>query len=546
MTMPSLSIGQKLFVSSGIMAAVVISVAVLLAQLTTSIDREFESLSERTLEVIRTLDEIRFSGLRIVSSTNEYLMISFVAASNKAQSAGTSVEQSANEIALIDGGLAALTDSIHRYRTFVETYFPAERTFLNSIELAKTELAQASQNLTRTLTRHAPPAEILELKEKFESVEQEFLQSVDAAVAHERDEFETSKMEIVTILRKTTTGIWVGLSGTAAFVLLFGSWVSRGITQPIKRLTGAIRKVADGDLSIRVRSGSGDETGHLSNAFDQMVVDLNENTSRRAFVEEQLKLLNSELERRVDQRTAELRDAQNSLIRQERLAALGQLAATVSHELRNPLGTIRTSMMSINDKTETLDINIKPAIERIERNIIRCDTIINEMLDYSRETAAHKVLTNTDDWLGQLLDDQTKPEGITFRQSLDSGTIASIDRDRMRRAVINIFENACQAVRDNPDGMDREITVSSRRNGSTLEIMVSDSGPGIPQGDLQNIFEPLFSTKSSGIGLGLPVVRKITEEHGGGVKIISQIGKGTDVILWLPFEIEEPNGGNTS
>ena len=190
---------------------------------------------------------------------------------------------------------------------------------------------------------------------------------------------------------------------------------------------------------------------------------------------------------------AELRQVQDDLIRQERLAVLGQLSATVSHELRNPLGTIRTSMITITDNTEGRGLDVEDAIGRIERNIKRCDGIIGEMLDYTRDAAPNREPTDVDDWLGGVLDEQEVPSGLSIGRDLVSGVEANIDRDRLRRAVINVFDNACQAVKDNGSGADKGVVVATKVNGEKVEIQVTDSGPGIPDDELGKVFEPLYA-----------------------------------------------------
>ena len=129
--------------------------------------------------------------------------------------------------------------------------------------------------------------------------------------------------------------------------------------------------------------------------------------------------------------------------------------------------------------------------------------------------------------------------GLSVGRDLASGVEAAFDRDRLRRAVVNVNDNACQAVEGNGDGADNEVVVATKVNGERVEIVVTDNGPGIADDELGKVFEPLYSTKSFGVGLGLPVVEKIVEEHGGGVDITSTIGRGTQVTLWLPLALDK-------
>ncbi|MCK4868169.1 MAG: PAS domain-containing protein, partial [Alphaproteobacteria bacterium] len=249
--------------------------------------------------------------------------------------------------------------------------------------------------------------------------------------------------------------------------------------------------------------------------------------TERKRIEQELAQLNAELEERVEERTAELRAAQEELVKRERLATLGRLTATVSHELRNPLGAIRTSLYVVEKKTAQIDDRMAEAIGRINRSITRCDNIIDELLDFARVRDLQFQQLPVDECLIALLEEQPVPENISVCKNLDTGELrVSADPDRLRRAVINIYENACQAMKTNGTGADsstaspsgHSLSISTRQSDSRIEIIVEDTGPGIAEESLDRIFEPLFSTKNFGAGLGLPIVRQIMEQHGGGVE----------------------------
>ncbi|MBE9554532.1 MAG: PAS domain-containing protein, partial [Proteobacteria bacterium] len=270
--------------------------------------------------------------------------------------------------------------------------------------------------------------------------------------------------------------------------------------------------------------------------------------TERKRIEQELAQLNAELEERVEERTAELHTAQEELVKRERLATLGQLTATVSHELRNPLGAIRTSLYVVEKKTTQADDRMAEAIARINRSITRCDNIIDELLDFARIRDLRFQQLPVDEWLVALLEEQPAPESVSVRKNFNTGDArVPADPDRLRRAVINIYENACQAMKTNGTGGDsgaaspsgHSLSISTRQSDSRIEIIVEDTGPGIAVESLDRIFEPLFSTKNFGAGLGLSIVRQIMEQHGGGVEAGNRKGRGARFVLWLPLEPDQ-------
>lgn len=240
----------------------------------------------------------------------------------------------------------------------------------------------------------------------------------------------------------------------------------------------------------------------------------------------------------------ELKATQEELLHQERLATLGKVAATVSHEIRNPLATIRMSVATVERKTQGQELGVKPTLERIQRNITRCDSIIAELLDYTRAPELQFESVRFDDWLGQVLDEQTLPEGILLSQDLASGVEMSLDVERFRRLIINLVDNAWQAMAELPESSDRDrvLTVQSSADADRLKLVIADVGCGISPNVMAKIFDPLFSTKSFGIGLGLSVVREIVKQHNGEIEITSQEGAGTQVAVWLPLPHPEDPG----
>jgi PAS domain S-box-containing protein len=256
--------------------------------------------------------------------------------------------------------------------------------------------------------------------------------------------------------------------------------------------------------------------------------------SERKNTEEELARYRERLEELVENRTAELKATQQELVRKEKLAVLGQLTGTVAHELRNPLGTVRSSIYLIRDCVTQENPAIDRAIQRAERNIVRCDKLIDELLDFTRTRELELVTVKLDAWLKDVVHGYELPSGIELEFDLASDVQVDIDDERFRRCVINMLANACDAMTSDAKEKPKVLRVGTRREGDRAVIEIADTGARIPEDKLQKIFEPLFSTKAFGVGLGLPIIEQAVQQHHGGVWIVSTEGQRTSACLWLP------------
>ena len=275
-----------------------------------------------------------------------------------------------------------------------------------------------------------------------------------------------------------------------------------------------------------VLDASGEITGAIS-----MVQDI----SQRKAAEDELEKYRSSLEELVRERSAQLEVAQAELVQKERLAVLGQLTATVSHEIRNPLGTIANSLYLLKESLQGAEYaSLGKPLLLAERNVERCDTIISDLLDFSRQRRIEKTAISIDEWLTELLEEMSFPGHIQLQRDLSAASTIPFDPERLRRAFVNVINNALQAL-DEVDKPDKKLMVSSRLVDENCEIIVQDNGPGMSQDVLGRIFEPMFSTKNFGVGLGVPIIKNILVGHCGGVEYLSEVGKGTTVVMWLPL-----------
>jgi signal transduction histidine kinase len=453
---------------------------------------------------------------------------------------------------------------LHEHLPDLETLFETSEENLHFTELAASlsELTTLIQeNLIQTVERAANERGQIEID--FLRLDAELSGYADAI--HERltvlgrkmrtevsaagDALTMAQDELTHQVKRTFQLSWLIAIGAIAIVSLLFTLFANSLITPISEAVRLANGIQRGDFSLRLHLQRNDEIGQLAHALDNMAVQLDEYTKSLALknttlkleieerkrVEEELREYREHLEILVRQRTQELEEAQAQLIRKERLSALGQLAATVAHEIRNPLATIRTSVFMIGDAIERNEMGrIDRAIELTERNITRCDMIITELLDYTRERDLHVKPTDIDCWLEKLLSEHVIPEEIICTKDFRTGISTPIDGEYLRRAIINVLDNAIDALRDE-NSQGNQLTVSTHVLENRLEIRFSDNGCGIPEDQVEKLFEPLFSTKSFGVGLGMSIVKNVIEQHGGGIEIQSTESKGTTITLWLPL-----------
>ena len=277
---------------------------------------------------------------------------------------------------------------------------------------------------------------------------------------------------------------------------------------------------------------------------ERSAVDAHEFSAHMSLVNEDVARLNKELSQKI----AELTEAQDDIVRKGKMAQLGNLVATVAHELRNPLSGVRTTAFMLKRKLKDSPIEVLPQLERIEAGVKRCDNIISQLLDFSRSQPLSGTATNLNSWLQTLLEEEAPrlPETVTIMCLMDDVPITAwIDPERLRRGIINLISNAAEAMTskskiatqtqtENPT-----ITISLNKSFRGIEFTISDNGPGIPAELLAKVGEPLFTTKSFGTGLGIAAVQKIAELHGGSLDVESVPGEGAKFTLWITDQTPE-------
>ena len=256
--------------------------------------------------------------------------------------------------------------------------------------------------------------------------------------------------------------------------------------------------------------------------------------TERKRAEAALKEYSERLEQMVEERTRALRDAQDQLLRQERLTMLGQLAGGIGHELRNPLSAIKNAVYLLNLSLPSPDPDVQETLQILSQQVDASNRIITSLLDLARPQPPYRRETDLRETIDAALGQITIPENITVSRRFDATfPPLSVDPAQLEIALGNLIRNAVQAM---PGG--GRLTIDARSFGKEISIAFSDTGVGIAPDVLDKLFQPMFSTKTRGIGLGLALCKLLVEGHGGRIEVTSQVGKGTTFVVYLPLPQE--------
>ncbi|MEQ9322092.1 MAG: PAS domain S-box protein [Polyangiaceae bacterium] len=265
-----------------------------------------------------------------------------------------------------------------------------------------------------------------------------------------------------------------------------------------------------------------DETGRVTHLFG-IISDI----TKIKLAEETLRDANEELERRVLERTAALADAQEELIRKERLAVLGQLAGGVAHQLRNPLGAIQNAAALL--RHGPLDDEQAEVLGMIDEEVARADRTISALLDYARVRPPQARRVTMVDLVEEVLDQELVPESIELSIVASPTLEATIDSAQVQIALGNVVRNAVEAM---PDG--GRLSVKVLLVDDRVEVTVRDTGDGVLPDVVARLFEPLVTTKVDGSGLGLCTARNLIENQGGRIGYRPAKSGGACFVVELP------------
>jgi signal transduction histidine kinase len=345
-------------------------------------------------------------------------------------------------------------------------------------------------------------------------------------------------------ISKSLTNMWLIFFIYLIFIFMGGIAIYAGhfvllrkVVNPIKHLAAATIEFANGTLDKRVYTDVQTEIGQLYHSFNTMAAKLQEN-------DEALRKFNEDLESKVNERTAELQQAnqqlqktQLALIRTEKIAAVGQIAAGVAHEIKNPLNSL-----SINAQMLLKDLEKKfgtesesyESVSLIRYEINRINKILEEFVKFAKFPQPQFFMNNINRVISEVSDlmmSGANDAGVEMTLSLqDDIPNFKFDARQFKEVIMNLFENAIKAMKNGGT-----LEVTSRVQNENVIIQVADTGEGIQEKHMEKVFSPFFSTKEGGLGLGLPIVQRIIESHGGRIQCASTAGSGTTFEITLPM-----------
>ena len=313
-------------------------------------------------------------------------------------------------------------------------------------------------------------------------------------------------MEKIAEAKRTLTWYMLGIAVLVMALIAFISYrIGKNLTNPIKVLVDSTARVATGDLDEQCEIRTYDEIGDLAAAFNQM--------------------------------TKDLKESRDQLIQAERLATAGKMSASFAHEIRNPLSSMRMLAQMLMQKPEmSPEMSIEKhqqSVRYILEEIERIDTIVKGLMDFARPSSLNlkqQPIAPVLQTVLSLMEANLAHHKIQLVLDVSSETPEiQLDSDKLKQAFMNVVLNAMEAM---PQGGVLRVSTFTKNDG--VRIKVEDTGVGIPEEDLEHLFEPFFTRKTRGTGLGLANVKRILEEHGGTVEIDSTLGEGTEVSLRLP------------
>ena len=493
-------IRSKLLIGYGLVILFLVAFAAAAAIWVKRIDSGSKVVLHEITPMVTVLRDLKFSGMQMMEAIKTVIIIQGIDAYTTDDNRAATLD---SEGQAIDRERRNIAEFLHSYDALVSRNAITDDAARRDDVVAKGRvLLAAAEGFSTVLHTNSNSIHKLLLTDgKADAAYKDFAASVAVALESEAAELSASDQTVQSLIENSLAFIVMLTALAIAAALVSARFVSLRIANPILRLRDETMRVGEGQATSIDLAAGRDEIGELTRAFSGMVSTLNESTQRRVSV-------------------------------------LRQVASTVSHELRNPLAAIKTSVAVLRQADAKRGGQAAATFGRIERTIERCTRIILSLVDYTHLEDIDRKSVEIDVWVSDWAARQKLPEGIALRFDAASAVIVDMDPECLGQALDCLLENAVFALTTAtwraPAGHAPQIIVRTQAMGDQVMLSVSDNGCGMPAENLPRIFEPLFTTKNFGVGLGLSMVKEIVEIHGGSVAVSSEVDKGTTLTLTIP------------
>jgi signal transduction histidine kinase len=461
---------------------------------TITVQDSFLDLSSETLPTWDALKDMRLAVSLVSSATVDTLLVQDDLLDEEiSEELFVLEEQLEYEMFEMETAKSLFTEAFTRYTILMKENFPDNNVFRDDISKNWNDMIITSNKMISLAARGGDTNEILELKNQFVEKEVELNKAIFSAMSFIEPFIENRQHTIETLVDDTTLQIIISLNIFIASTLAIKYIITKSISRPLLKLRKTTHKIAEGEF-IRAEIKGNDEISDLGKDIDRM--------------------------------SGELEKLNREIIMSERLSSIGNLSSRLAHDLRNPLSVIKNSMeilkLRLNDN---MDERVNHQLSMVGRAVSRMNHQIEDVLDFVNIADLKLQSSSIITILESAILSTSIPESVKINLPKNSAT-ALCDPYRLEVVFSNLLKNACQAVENNG-----EITLRIIDKNDDVFIEIEDSGPGILETNVEKIFEPLFTTKQTGTGLGLASCKSIIEKHGG---TISARNKPTVFTVQIP------------
>ena len=479
-----------------LLVALIGMVSVIAITNTITVQDSFLELSSETLPTWDALKDMRLAASLVSSNTVEIILIQDDLFDDEiSNEAFTLEEQLEYEMFEMETSKSLFTEAFTRYTILMEDNFPENNVYGEDISKNWNDIIITSSKMISLAGRGGDTNDILELKNQFTTSEIELNKSIFSAMSFIEPFIEDRKNTVKTLVDDTTLQIIIALNVFIAATLGMKYVITKSISRPLLKLRKTTHKIAEGEF-IKSEIKGNDEISELGQDIDKMSADLEK--------------LNREI------------------ITSERLSSIGSLSSRLAHDLRNPLSVIKNSMEILKMRlNENMDERVNLQLSMVGRAVSRMSHQIEDVLDFVNIAALKVQSSSLITVVESAILNTVIPKGVKINLPKNSAT-AFCDPFRLEVVFSNLLKNACQAVENNGD-----ITIRIIDKKDDVVIEVEDSGPGISENNIDKIFEPLFTTKQTGTGLGLASCHSIIKKHGGTLAVRNN---PTTFVVTIPKE----------